>query len=87
MGADREGTSPKCATCRRTKAPIGRSVALGMAGSLCDRDCEGYSREPRADTLWPGELQSEFGYGCILAPDHTGSCEFTQPTTPKREGD
>jgi len=85
MGADREGTSPRCETCGRTKAPIGRSVPMGF--SMCDHDCEGYSKEPTADTLWPGELQSEFGYGCILAPNHDGKCDFTQPpTTPEKEG-
>ena len=76
---DRAGTSPRCAECGRTKAPIGRSVPLGMSGSMCDRDCAGYLDFPRPDQLWPGELQSEFGYGCTLAPDHSGPCLMTSP--------
>lgn len=74
VAEDRAGTRPRCAVCRRTKAPIGRSVPMGVHGSLCDRDCSGYLDVPRPDHLWPGELQSEFGYGCGLLPDHDGPC-------------
>ncbi len=59
---DREGSSPQCETCRRTKAPLGRSVPLEMYGSMCDRGCPGYSDGPKPDQLWPGESAREFGY-------------------------
>jgi hypothetical protein len=44
-----------CATCNRTKAPVGRSVALEQAGSMCDDDCPGYRQEPKPSPLWPRE--------------------------------
>lgn len=78
---DRVGTSPRCTVCGLTKAPIGRSVPMGVI--MCDRDCSAYHDAPLPDTLWPGELQSEFGYGCILAPDHTGKCQITEPPMSK----
>ena len=59
---DREGTSPRCETCGRVKDPIGRSIALAACGSGCDRECEGYLKDPQPDHLFPGEKQSEFGY-------------------------
>ena len=59
---DRIGTSPECATCRRTKAPLGGSVPLGMAGGMCNDDCPGYHSNPKPDQLWPGETAREFGY-------------------------
>lgn len=73
---DREGTEPRCTTCNRIKEPIGRSVPMALSGSMCNRDCRGYEGAPLADTLWPGEKQSEFGYGCIYAPGHDGDCEY-----------
>ena len=74
--ADREGTSPECTTCRRPKAPVGRSMPDGLYGSYCNRDCEGYYNSPYPDHLWPGELQSEYGFGCLLDPNHDGECVF-----------
>ena len=59
---DRQGASPKCANCRRTKAPIGRSMPLAVSGSMCDRDCSSYLNDPQPDQLWPGEGAQEFGY-------------------------
>ena len=70
---DRAGTSPRCTVCGHRKAPIGRSVLTGVI--LCNSDCSGYLDVPRPDHLWPGELQSEFGYGCGLLPDHDGPCQ------------
>ena len=45
-----------CRTCGKTKAPVGRSVALETATSYCDDDCPGYRQEPKPDPLWPGEV-------------------------------
>ena len=45
----------ECAVCHRTKAPRGRSVALAMAGALCDTDCRGYYEIPLPGHLWPSE--------------------------------
>lgn len=46
----------ECVVCRKYKAPHGRSVPLAMANSRCDWECPGYSQEPKAPHLWPGEL-------------------------------
>lgn len=51
------GEPVQCATCGRTKAPIGRSVPLAAAGGYCDDGCSGYDNEPRAGHLWPGEYE------------------------------
>ena len=59
---DRIGTSPECATCRHIMAPLGRSVPLPLAGSMCNDDCPGYMDDPKPDQLWPGETAEEFGY-------------------------
>jgi hypothetical protein len=56
------GCVPVCATCRLRKAPVGRSVAPAMAGSMCDYDCPGYREDPTPCDLWPGETREEFGY-------------------------
>jgi len=45
-----------CAVCGQYKSPRGRSVPLPMADSRCDWECPGYSQEPEAPHLWPGEL-------------------------------
>lgn len=60
--ADRRGIAVDCQTCGLRKSPVGRSVPLPMANSLCDFECPGYREEPRPGSLWPGELASEFGY-------------------------
>lgn len=44
-----------CRRCGRRKAPVGRSVPLPMAGSLCDDECPGYREEPQPGHLWPNE--------------------------------
>jgi hypothetical protein len=54
------GVAVTCAVCGQRKAPIGRSVPLGMY--LCDRDCPGYREPPRPGSLWPGEPEADFGY-------------------------
>ena len=54
------GVEVKCDACGRTKAPIGRSVPMGM--SMCDDDCAGYRQGVRSGSLWPGESEAEFGY-------------------------
>ena len=56
---DIEGRSVKCETCDKYKAPIGRSVAIAMAGSYCDDECTGYRDEPHPGWLFPGELWSD----------------------------
>lgn len=57
----------ECVVCHRTKAPLGRSVALAMAGSRCDSDCEGYYLAPQPDCRWPGERVC--GPGCTRGGD------------------
>ena len=57
---DKKGVAVSCTTCRQRKAPIGRSVPLGMP--LCDFECDGYALDPQVGSLWPGELASEFGF-------------------------
>lgn len=51
------GVSIECTTCRRTKAPRGRSVAPATSGSLCDDTCAGYRNDPKPSDLWPGEVR------------------------------
>lgn len=45
----------ECLTCKKPKAPIGRSVAPAMAGDLCNDDCPGYRNYPTPGHLWPDE--------------------------------
>lgn len=45
---------PECTVCRRRKQPYGRD---SRDNGLCDGECEGYHREPRAGHLWPSEWQ------------------------------
>ena len=54
-----EGCRPECKTCGRRKAPVGRSVAPAMAGSLCDYECPGYRKDPSPCDLWPGEQREQ----------------------------
>lgn len=62
---DRKGIAVVCTTCHRRKKPCGRSAPLEMANGLCDMDsCAGYDADPLPDSLWPGELKSEFGINC-----------------------
>lgn len=56
------GRAVQCTVCGLRKAPVGRSAPLVLANSLCDTDCSGYSQEPLAGDLWPGESRAEFGY-------------------------
>ena len=50
-------TPVRCATCRRMKAPRGRSVPVGKAGRtvLCTFECPGYYDNPQPPHLWPTE--------------------------------
>lgn len=50
------GARVQCATCKRIKAPRGRSVPLPMAGGMCDFECPGYYDCPRPPHLWPSEV-------------------------------
>lgn len=59
---DKIGIAVYCVVCGHRKAPIGRSVPIGLY--LCDRDCDGYDIAPLPGSLWPGEKESEFGYPC-----------------------
>lgn len=56
------GKAVYCQACGMRKTPIGRSPPLGLANSLCGHECEGYRKEPRPGSLWPGESEEEFGY-------------------------
>ena len=60
--SDKRGIAVHCSLCLKRKKPIGRSAPLEMANGLCDDDCWGYREDPRPGSLWPGELQSEFGF-------------------------
>jgi hypothetical protein len=59
---DKIGIYVVCATCGQQKKPLGRSG--GTTARYCDDDCPGYTELPRVGSLWPGELESEFGYPC-----------------------
>lgn len=61
-GVERVGVAQKCAVCGHRKSPRGRAAPLIMSNGMCDRDCEGYMRDPRPGSLWPGETLQEFGY-------------------------
>lgn len=41
-----------CTICGRRKKPRGRD---SMDNGLCDHECEGYDKPPRAGHLWPSE--------------------------------
>lgn len=56
----RIGVPVYCARCERRKAPVGRSVPVGM--DLCDRQCPGYELDPKPGELWPRESNRTFGY-------------------------
>lgn len=60
LSSTKLGVAVECSTCYLRKAPIGRSVPLGMA--LCDHECPGYREPPHAGSLWPRESEAEFGY-------------------------
>lgn len=49
------GCEPRCTVCGMRKKPVGRSPSPGMANSLCDHECVGYTKEPSPCDLWPGE--------------------------------
>jgi hypothetical protein len=46
---------PECTTCRRRKAPLGRSVPTEAAAGYCTWQCDGYYSEPKPGHLWPEE--------------------------------
>ncbi len=54
------GVAVECVVCRNTKAPIGRSIPLGL--HMCDDDCAGYRLAPHVGSLWPQESEADFGY-------------------------
>ena len=48
---------PRCPTCHRSKAPLGRDVAAAMAGAYCHWDeCDDYRNDPKPSSFWPGEF-------------------------------
>lgn len=56
-----KGCEPECATCHRTKKPVGRYGGAYEQG-LCNDECEGYRKEPTPCDMWPGESREDFGY-------------------------
>lgn len=56
----RIGIAVYCRQCGRRKAPVGRSVPMGVM--LCEAQCSGYRTEPLPGDLWPGESEEDFGY-------------------------
>ena len=61
-GGMKVGIAVDCTVCGLRKKPIGRSVPLWMARSLCDWPCPGYYEAPLSGSLFPGETEEEFGY-------------------------
>lgn len=55
MCSEKCGQPVDCATCGKSKAPIGRSIPLGAY--MCDSDCEGYRKDPYPPHLWPREFR------------------------------
>ena len=54
------GRIVECAVCRKPKAPRGRDVPAEIFVGYCTSvTCDSYIEEPRADTLWPGESESD----------------------------
>lgn len=56
------GVRVQCIICRRTKAPVGRSVPIPLANSMCDIECPGHGLAPRVGSLWPDESEADFGH-------------------------
>jgi hypothetical protein len=84
----------RCGVCRRDKAPMGRSIPLGIGG-YCDDRCTGYATDPWPDSLWPGE-RWEDSLPCMGSPKcvnglvpHPGPHLFTFsiPVVPSEVGD
>lgn len=44
-----------CTVCGMNKHPFGRDPGIHAANGYCGHDCPGYTQEPRAGGLWPGE--------------------------------
>ena len=63
----RAGIAVYCLECGRQKSPIGRSIPLGM--DMCTDECSGYRNHPKPGSLWPRELERDFGYP--VGPDAT----------------
>ena len=52
----RTGKRVQCTLCGKDKAPLGRSISDATSASYCHyTTCEGYTQEPKPDTLFPGE--------------------------------
>jgi len=51
---------PWCETCGMRKSPVGRSVPIEMANSLCNDDCDGYRKDPQPSGHWIGEECAAF---------------------------
>ena len=49
---------PECRECGQRKKPWGRDVPAATANSYCGYDCPGYTKEPKAGHLWPGEFKA-----------------------------
>ena len=50
-----------CVTCGIEKAPVGRSLPIGMY-RCHPTECDGYYHDPMPGSLWPGESEYDFGY-------------------------
>ena len=74
------GPLVECVVCRRSKTPLGRSVADEEFSSYCFVDCEGRYQDPQAGCLWPGER-----YGKSLG--HMDWHPERAPARPARTGD
>lgn len=62
-----------CTTCRKRKAPIGRSVPLGAEDGYCMLDdCPGYQQDPPPPHLWPSECVACWN---IFMSGGRGDCE------------
>ena len=55
------GITVTCPTCKRTKAPHGRSASF-MINYCDDNSCPDYRKAPEPGCLWTGETEEDFGY-------------------------
>lgn len=53
-----------CQSCKRKKAPHGRSISAVTIDSWCTNECDGYGEFPKPGCLFPRETAEDFGYEC-----------------------
>lgn len=64
-----------CATCHRSKWPVGRSMPMEVTGGFCDRECAGYYQDPQPPHLF-SEHDNDRAYTDLLGWEiHVANCE------------